>query len=131
MPYAVRSLIAFSNHTQDKKSKGKEEELQKMEEEHQKGLQSVMQSLNESLAATLFMDTNISTLNRIFDVKSSGLFARFFILLLTRRILVSWLGVVGFPPTLGAAHVCMQTRWRHTSTDGELSAVPAQEVRRV
>lgn len=43
-----------------------------MNEEYEKGLQNVLQSLYESLAATLFMDTSITALNRIFDVRLSS-----------------------------------------------------------
>jgi FtsH-binding integral membrane protein len=60
---------------QEEKGKGKEKEAaderaKKRVEEHEKGLQTVLQTLYESLAATLFMDTSIAALTRIFNVTS-------------------------------------------------------------
>jgi FtsH-binding integral membrane protein len=59
---------------QEEKGKGKEKEAaderaKKKAEEYEKGLQTVLQTLYESLAATLFMDTSIAALTRIFNVR--------------------------------------------------------------
>lgn len=65
--------MPYRHFQEEVKAKDKAEaeaKARKKAEEHEKGVQAVLQSLNESLAATIFMDTSIAALTRIFNVPS-------------------------------------------------------------
>jgi hypothetical protein len=80
---------------EEKSAKGKDKEAAEAKakqraEEHEKGVQAVLQALYDSLAATLFMDTSIPALTRIFDVHALPL--PFPFLVISLPYLRGWVG---------------------------------------